>query len=71
MNFNSEINIIQLSALPRLLMIVAAHENLVNIFLPSLTGKSSQKITAILGNILLLSGLIPYGTKSATAQTTL
>ncbi len=52
-------------------MIVAAHENLVNIFLPSLTGKSSQKITAILGNILLLSGLIPYGTKSATAQTTL
>ena len=67
-------------------MIVAAPEHLVNIFLPSLTGeqypalngrrlrslrKSSQKITAILGNILLLSGLIPYGTQSVVAQTTL
>ena len=69
-----------------LLLIVAAPEHLVNIFLPSLTGeqypalngrglrslrKSSQKITAILGNILLLSGLIPYGTQSVAAQTTL
>ena len=52
-------------------MIVATPEHLVNIFLPSLTGKSSQKITAILGNILLLSGLIPYGTQSVAAQTTL
>ena len=52
-------------------MIVTAPEHLVNIFLPSLTGKSSQKITAILGNILLLSGLIPYGTQSVAAQTTL
>ena len=32
--------------------------------------KSSQKITAILGNILLLSGLIPNGTQSVVAQTT-
>lgn len=42
-----------------------------NIFLPSITGKSSRKIRAILGNILLLSGLIPYGAKSASAQTRL
>ncbi len=52
-------------------MMVAAPEHLVNIFLPSLTSKSSQKITAILGNILLLSGLIPYGAQSVAAQTTL
>lgn len=33
--------------------------------------KSSQKITAILSKILLLSGFIPYGIKSASAQTVL
>ena len=50
---------------------MTSHENLVNIFLPSMTGKSSCKIRAILGNILLLSGLIPYSAKSASAQTSL
>ena len=37
----------------------------------SLTVETSQKITAIFVNILILSGLLPYSVKSASAQTTL
>jgi uncharacterized repeat protein (TIGR01451 family) len=37
----------------------------------SLTVKTSQKITATLINILILSGLMPYGVQSVSAQTSL
>jgi len=37
----------------------------------SLTVKTSQKITATLINILVLSGLMPYGVQSVAAQTSL
>jgi uncharacterized repeat protein (TIGR01451 family) len=37
----------------------------------SLTVKTSQKITATLINILVLSGLMPYGVQSVSAQTSL
>ena len=37
----------------------------------SLTTKTSQKITATLINVMVLSGLMPYGVKSVSAQTIL
>ncbi len=52
-------------------MIVAAKKILVNKSLSRSTTKSNQKIIAVLTNAIVLLGLIPHGTKPASAQTIL